>query len=144
MEDQNEPFNKERRPWRPQTLFRGQRKTIWKPDSYWVVLNLRIALCTLHQLGGEKWLDGGGSKEVRKMGPVMDGVWRLGEKPQERPVQGLCRHWFMYGRMLKEPWYFQAQRERKRKREGKGEGGGSSHHRVPCCMSQPPKHSLQR
>lgn len=37
------------------------------------------------------------------MGPVMDSVWRLREKPQARPVQGLRRHWLVYGRMLKEP-----------------------------------------
>jgi hypothetical protein len=148
MDNTDESFNKEMRPWRRQTLFQGQWKTIWKSDSYWIVLDLRIALCTLHQLGGERWLDWRGSRDIRKMGPVMDACGRLREKPQASPcsraVQTLALCMVECWRNPDIPKLKEKGERGGKRREGggRGGGGGGNHHQLPCCMSQAPNHSL--
>ena len=127
---------------------KGQWKTIWKSDSYWIVLDLRIALCTLHQLGGERWLDWRGSRDIRKMGPVMDACGRLREKPQASPcsraVQTLALCMVECWRNPDIPKLKEKGERGGKRREGggRGGGGGGNHHQLPCCMSQAPNHSL--
>lgn len=135
LEKQNGPFNKETRPWKQWTLFQGHWKTIWKPDSYWVILNLRAALCTLHSIR-EKWLDGGGNK-VRKMGPVIDGVWRT-----ERGATGmsLFEGWVDITLCMVEcrrnP-YIQGERRKKREGKGKEEKEKEEATTISCLLCEP-------